>query len=812
MAIRSTGGFGLLRYEPGNPQFPTLPDGIQVPHVLTMGRSAGLAARAPVKTGRIFASAPADDTQRYAGWQTETTWVNPATVDFGVIPSPVQRTVSLYNARTTPVEVTALTLPSGVTLIDSLPVTLYPYAGFTFTVEAGTSGDNQFDEIVFFTTSEGIVNVRMLGRRVFTLENIPETPMSETLIWKTDILKSKDGSEKAYGLLYTPLSQVDYKVKFRNDLQRAKFKNDFIGGSSALVVAGQKWYEMRPPLEAIQATDDYVRIDGVQDASWAIGDSISIVSNDGATRATAQVDDIYPGPDINYELNVLHLSFDGEQGAQSATDLSTYNHRLKWTSDPAKAYIDTTQSVFGGASLYSNGSTSTDNRVVTVVNYAEGEKASGQISNEDFTIECWIRPQSFNRYVMSQWSASGATNTSPSDDDVRGWAFTVNANGGIYFTSNQGGTKGKTFENAGSPAGVIQLNVWQHIAIIRTGSILRCFVDGVQLGTDDPTWNVTFETGRRELNIGSRNESSYTSQYHGWIDEIRITRGLARYTADFTPPTAPFTTEADTYTELSLSSQLGTAFDTNSYIMPIGIGYVSRFPTYQTHALNLEEASYQLTFNQESDFSELDTTYFPTLTDLQSPENTLPVLDFPNELSGRTKPSALVRAEDVMTTGLANRIAFNVYPFADNVSEFQITLNNEQDVWAWRTFFHYLRGSYGEFFVPTFTNDLPGTTTAASNVFDVEDINLALNFGNPPDPRRNAIRLLYPNGNVYYRMITQVIDNVSTEEVTVDAAVEAGNPFISHLQRARILGDTVSFEHHRTDDVTLRFRFRTILL
>jgi hypothetical protein len=185
MAVRSTGGFGLLRYEPGNPQFPTLPDGIQVPHVLTMGRSAGLAARAPVKTGRILGSTPANDSQRFAGWQTETTWVNPTIVDFGVIPSPVQRTVSLYNARSTPVEVTALSLPSGVTLIDGLPVTLYPYAGFTFTVEAGITGDNTFDETVLFTTSAGTVPVRMIGRRVFAVENLPEVPMTETLVWKT---------------------------------------------------------------------------------------------------------------------------------------------------------------------------------------------------------------------------------------------------------------------------------------------------------------------------------------------------------------------------------------------------------------------------------------------------------------------------------------------------------------------------------------------------------------------------------------------------------------------------------------------------
>jgi hypothetical protein len=763
-----------------------------------MGRSAGLAARAPVKTGRILGSTPANDSQRFAGWQTETTWVNPTIVDFGVIPSPVQRTVSLYNARSTPVEVTALSLPSGVTLIDGLPVTLYPYAGFTFTVEAGITGDNTFDETVLFTTSAGTVPVRMIGRRVFAVENLPEVPMTETLVWKTDILKSKDGTEKAYSLLYTPLSQVDYKIKFRNDIQRIKFKNNFIGGSSALVVSGQKWYEMRQLFEAVQTTDTVIKVDTRElDASWNIGAPVSLVSQDGSTSAAGALDSKALGPDPYVDNNVLLLRFDGANGAQAATDLSPFAHELTFNGTAA---IDTSQSKFGGSSLKCGGFS---NSV-----FVEWNTNETQLGGEDFTIEYWVR---FTSTDITNLFGNVAPIAHYDTRLEQTWVFWF-YNGGIEFSfypSNQ-----SRYFGTGSPTW--QANQWYHIRLTRSGNDLRCFKDGVIMGgTQSITTSFPLSglsSPEQYLSIGGAYNSGFTYPFNGWIDDIRITKGVARSTSDFTPPTEPNPANSDSYVELTLGSEIGAAFNAGDYVMPVGLGYVSRFPVYATHQKNLEEARYQITFNQEGDFSNLDTTYFPTLTDLQSPEKTLPILDFCNELQGKTKKSSLVRSEDVLDSRLANRIAFNVYPFADNVSEFQITLNNEQDVWAWRTFFHYLRGSYEEFYVPTFTNDLPYVTTAASNIFNVEDTDLALNFGNPPDPRRNAVRLLYPNGNVYYRTITQVIDNVTTEEVTLNLAVEAGNPFISYLQRARILGDTVTFEHSRTDDVMLRFRFRTILI
>jgi hypothetical protein len=244
--------------------------------------------------------------------------------------------------------------------------------------------------------------------------------------------------------------------------------------------------------------------------------------------------------------------------------------------------------------------------------------------------------------------------------------------------------------------------------------------------------------------------------------------------------------------------------------MPVGLGYVSKFPTYSTYQDNLEVADYTLTFNQEADFGALDPS-FPTLSNaLLSPVVETPILESCNEMSGRTKQSQIQRYEDVLDSGLSNRQAFSTFPFGDNIQEYMITLNSEDEVWKWRTFIHYLRGSYNDFYVPTFTDDIPGVTTAASNVFVAQDTDLALLFGSTPADRRNAIRLQYADGTILYRIITDVVDNGATEQITVSSSVNVGNPKISYLQRARILSDTVSFMHTRTNYVTLRFKYRTL--
>jgi hypothetical protein len=208
--------------------------------------------------------------------------------------------------------------------------------------------------------------------------------------------------------------------------------------------------------------------------------------------------------------------------------------------------------------------------------------------------------------------------------------------------------------------------------------------------------------------------------------------------------------------------------------------------------------------NQQIDVSGLP-SMFPTL-------NGTPILEFCNEMTGRTKSVNLRRAEDTLDSGLSNRIAFSQYPYADEIQSFNLSLDTKKKIWDWRRFLYYIKGSYLEIYVPTFQNDFPNVTTTASNVFNMTDTDYATLFGTTsPADRRGALRFQYADGTIQYRTITQVVDNGATEQFTVDSAVLAGTPKISYMQRARILGDTATFEFLWPEQATLSFKYRTIL-
>lgn len=86
----------------------------------------------------------------------------------------------------------------------------------------------------------------------------------------------------------------------------------------------------------------------------------------------------------------------------------------------------------------------------------------------------------------------------------------------------------------------LTLNVWQHHAITRSGSVVRKFRDGILTGSGTYAGNVGLPN--RKFCLGSyASESGATGQMlNGFIDEFKITKGKALYTANFTPPNAPF--------------------------------------------------------------------------------------------------------------------------------------------------------------------------------------------------------------------------------------------------------------------------------
>ena len=135
----------------------------------------------------------------------------------------------------------------------------------------------------------------------------------------------------------------------------------------------------------------------------------------------------------------------------------------------------------------------------------------------DWTMEAWIYPTNVTGVHVIFETRNRTTNASP-----------------CLYTSGTNLVV-DTGTAAVVSAGTITINTWQHVAATRSGNSWRIFINGTQVGST--TTNTTAYTTAYGCCIGS---SFYNEDYAGYIDDARITQGYARYTANFTPPTAAF--------------------------------------------------------------------------------------------------------------------------------------------------------------------------------------------------------------------------------------------------------------------------------
>ena len=139
----------------------------------------------------------------------------------------------------------------------------------------------------------------------------------------------------------------------------------------------------------------------------------------------------------------------------------------------------------------------------------------------NFTIECWIY---FNS-VATQQTILG-TWESPTF-----WELAYINGTGLRFYPNSSSNI--------SIGGVLSTGTWYHVAVVRSGSTITTYLDG----TSQSSATFTSSIGSTSKAVGIGSEAPWTGFYfNGYLDDIRITNGVARYTANFTPPTAALST------------------------------------------------------------------------------------------------------------------------------------------------------------------------------------------------------------------------------------------------------------------------------
>lgn len=211
-----------------------------------------------------------------------------------------------------------------------------------------------------------------------------------------------------------------------------------------------------------------------------------------------------PGGDPDFASVVLLLHCDGMDGSTTFTDSSNSAHTITAVGN---TQISTTAPKFGtGAALFDGVADS----------LSAPASANWAFGTADFTVEYWLKSSSSSN---QQYFALPVTN---------GWSILLYG-GLIYWQSIYEVT------NLYNRTPTFLDGNWHHIAHCRSGTSHRFFVDGAQVGAT-VTDSTNYAISGTALAIGS----AAGRHYNGRFDDIRITKGVARYTADFTPPTAAF--------------------------------------------------------------------------------------------------------------------------------------------------------------------------------------------------------------------------------------------------------------------------------
>jgi hypothetical protein len=144
--------------------------------------------------------------------------------------------------------------------------------------------------------------------------------------------------------------------------------------------------------------------------------------------------------------------------------------------------------------------------------------------SDDFTIEAWIYVSSYvsNSAVISKGAFGPFLIFIGSSSEI---AFYSSTNGSSWAVTD--------LRFATAPA----TNTWHYIAVTRSGTTVRTFFNGTLA-------NSTTLTGAVVSNATDISVGRYSSSFNGYIQDLRVTKGVARYTATFTPPTAALPTSA----------------------------------------------------------------------------------------------------------------------------------------------------------------------------------------------------------------------------------------------------------------------------
>ena len=242
------------------------------------------------------------------------------------------------------------------------------------------------------------------------------------------------------------------------------------------------------------------------------------------------------GGDVDYNNVELLLAGEGSNGSTSFLDDSKNG-----TSIGVNGTVSITTSVgkWGSSSInFQSGN--------SALTFAKNSAVT--IGTEDFTLEAWVRPTSFTEgagaYLMP---IMGLGTWSSTNSRINYLFWYDHGTSTLVLASKPGDGYGAGSWMSHGATTTLSLNTWTHLACSRYNGTTYLFKNGSLLGTSSLFNNYNFSnfapTGNAFF-VGKKSGGGSYDQvlwpYRGYMNDIRITKGVARYTSDFSTPSFKF--------------------------------------------------------------------------------------------------------------------------------------------------------------------------------------------------------------------------------------------------------------------------------
>ena len=260
------------------------------------------------------------------------------------------------------------------------------------------------------------------------------------------------------------------------------------------------------------------------------------LSSDGDSLIVEKTTIVDTGIDAFTSL-ILHM--DGANGSTIFTDSSINSISVTANAD---IKLSTNAYKFGNTSALFDG---VGDQLTFPMNSAFN------FGSGDFTVDCWFKFNSIptgNLFNTGQYILSnGPNNSGPGLDLILGSTL-------IRFNLND-------YNSITVQGAYIPDTSWHHFALVRNGTTFTLYLDGVSIGSNTSsatmtTWTGLWSIGRCEA------AGENTGYFNGYIDEYRISKGVARWTSNFTPPSTAYYVDLGSFSkELSYTDHVHSFTD-----------------------------------------------------------------------------------------------------------------------------------------------------------------------------------------------------------------------------------------------------------